>query len=103
MPSFVSLDVLGEDAKSLFAHSLCTHKFFLRSFSPYTPRSLGVYGEEFDEIGEKKEHFRAFSMYGKFLTQILHLRPDSFTCIHLMHQNSLHAISIYAKICYANM
>jgi hypothetical protein len=62
MPSFVSLDVLGEDAKSLFAHSLCTHKFFLRSFSPYTPRSLGVYGEGFDEIGEKKEHFRAFSM-----------------------------------------
>jgi hypothetical protein len=30
MPSFVSLAVLGEDAKSLFAHSLCRRKFFLR-------------------------------------------------------------------------
>jgi hypothetical protein len=52
MLSFVSLDVLGEYAKSLFAHSLCTHKFFQHILF-IRQNSLGVYGEGFDEIGKK--------------------------------------------------
>jgi hypothetical protein len=52
MLSFVSLGVLGEYAKSLFAHSLCTHKFFQHILC-IRQNSLVVYGEGFDEIGKK--------------------------------------------------
>jgi hypothetical protein len=76
MLSFVSLDVLGEYARSLFGYSICTqHKFFPRILR-IRQNSLGIYEKGFDEIGEKEgpfpcslhvRHLCAFSIYAKIL------------------------------------
>jgi hypothetical protein len=75
MLSFVSLDVLGEYAKRLFGHSLCTqHKFFPRILR-ILQNSLGNYEKGFDEIGEKRTS--PVQSPCKAFMRILHLRQNS--------------------------